>query len=87
MIVEITASPGSKRFSLSVRDGRVRAGLRSAAERNRANLELIKELESLTGRPVRILSGLSSRRKRVEIGMSEAEWKEFLRKAGLTSGV
>lgn len=82
MIVEVSVVPGSKRFSISVKDGRIRIALESPPENNRANIELIRELTRLTGRGVRILSGKSSKRKRLEIGMDESEWLLFLSALG-----
>lgn len=79
MIVELTVVPSSKKFSLSVKDGRLKIYLESPPEKNRANIELIKKLSSLTGCRVRLLSGHTSRKKRVEIDIAEAEWEKLLR--------
>ncbi|MDD5339640.1 MAG: DUF167 domain-containing protein [Candidatus ainarchaeum sp.] len=78
MIADVTAVPKSGRFSVSFKDGKVKIFLKSAAEGNKANLELVKELSKLLGAPVRIASGLTSRRKRIEIGISEPDWAAFL---------
>jgi uncharacterized protein (TIGR00251 family) len=80
MIVEVTAVPKSGRFSVSFKDGKVKVFLKSAAEDNKANLELVKELSKLLGSPVRIVSGHTSRRERIEAGISEAGWAGFLEK-------
>jgi uncharacterized protein (TIGR00251 family) len=79
MIVEASVVPNSRRFSISTKEGRLKIHLASPPENNRANIELIKELTKLTGRSVRILSGASSKRKRIEIAMSEEEWGAFIR--------
>ncbi len=78
MILEVSVVPNSRKFSISLKEGRVRIALHSPPEDNRANRELVKELSHLTGREVRIISGLSSRRKRLEIAMGEEEWAALL---------
>ncbi len=81
MIFDVVVAPASKRFAISVKAGVLRVSLRSEPERNKANIELIKELSKALGRDVRIVSGLSSKRKRLEAQMSAEEWSAFL--AGL----
>lgn len=78
MIVDVTAVPKSGRFAVSVKAGRVKIFLKSAAERNKANAELVAELSKALGKPVRILSGHRSRHKRLEMDISEGEWEGFL---------
>jgi len=78
VIVDITAVPKSGRFSVSLKDGKVKAFLRSAAEQNKANLELVRELSKALDKPVRIISGHKSRHKRLEIDISKEEWEDFL---------
>ena len=78
MNVEVSVTTGAKRFAVSAKDGRVKVSLRNPPENNRANLELIKELSSLLGRPVRIIAGQTSRRKKLAIGITEAEWQAFV---------
>lgn len=76
MILEATVAPDSKRFSISSKGGRLKISLTSPAERNRANIELVSELTKLLGRRVRIISGQTSKRKRLHVDMTEAEWAE-----------
>ena len=83
MIVEAKVIPGSKRFSMSSEGGILKIHLRSRPERNKANIELVNELSESIGRPVRLVSGATSRKKMLEIGMTEAEWKLFLEQHGL----
>ncbi len=80
MIVEVTVVPNSRSFSVEVRTGRIRICLRSPPENNRANLELVKELSRALGCSVRILSGTTSRRKRLELDIDASSWDAFLRK-------
>jgi uncharacterized protein (TIGR00251 family) len=84
MITEVTAVPKSGRFSISFKDGTAKIFLKSAAEGNKANLELVKELSRLLGSPVCIVSGRTSRRKRIEIGITDSEWFTFLEKFKLS---
>jgi len=78
MIAEVSVIPNSKRFSISVKGDKVKISLRSPAEKNKANLELVRELSKLLKADVRILSGLKSRRKRLEIALDEKQWEAFL---------
>ncbi|MFH0737922.1 MAG: DUF167 domain-containing protein [Candidatus Micrarchaeota archaeon] len=78
MIIEVSVTTGAKKFSIRTKDGRVRISLRNPPENNKANLELIKELSSLLGRQVRIIAGQTSRRKRLSMDISEAEWTAFV---------
>jgi len=78
MIVEVSVVTGSPRFFLDMKDGRLRAHLRNQPEKNKANLELIKELSSLLKAPVRLVSGATSRRKRLDIGLGEQNWADFI---------
>ena len=76
-MIEVTVVPRSKKFQVTVKEGRVRIYLKSPAQKNKANIELVRELSRLLGTEVRIISGLSSRKKKLDLGMSE---KEFFNK-------
>lgn len=78
MIVEVTAVPKSGRFSVSFKEGKVKVSLKSAAEQNKANVELVKELSKALKKEVRVISGQKSRRKRLYIDISREEWENFL---------
>jgi len=78
MIVEVGVITGAKAFKLEMREGRLRAYIQSQPERNKANMELIKELSSRLGVPVRLVSGHSARRKRLEVPLDQADWDRFL---------
>jgi len=80
MIIEVSVVPKSPSFHVFVKDGKVKVRLRSAPEKGGANAELVRELsDALGGCAVRIISGHTSRRKRLEIAASEAEWGAFLK--------
>jgi uncharacterized protein (TIGR00251 family) len=78
MIVEVTVIPKSGRFELSIKEGKLKAYLRSAPENNRANLELAKELSKLLGCRATIIRGQKSRRKVLEIETTQERWESFL---------
>jgi len=80
MIADVTVVPKSVSFSISLKDGKVKIRLTSPPEKGEANAELVKELSRALGKGVRIVSGHTSRRKRLEVDASEAEWGEFLEK-------
>jgi uncharacterized protein (TIGR00251 family) len=78
MRIEATVVPKSGRFRAVSKEGKLRIYLKSAPESNKANIELLKEMKRLLGCEVRIVSGLSSRRKVLEIMLGEQELKRML---------
>jgi len=81
MIIDVAVKPNSGKFSASLDGSILRVSLTEPAEKNRANLELVKTLAKLFNSPVRIISGAASKRKRLEIGLSETEFLSVLAKA------
>ncbi len=77
MILDISVVPKSGGFRISRKDGKVKVYLKSPPEENRANTELVKEFEKLFGKPVVILSGAKSKKKRIKIPVTEEEWNSF----------
>lgn len=78
MIAEVTVVPRSGRFSVSAKQGKVKIFLKSGAEQNKANMELIKELSKALKAEVRIISGLKSRHKKIELSIGEDAWNDYL---------
>jgi uncharacterized protein (TIGR00251 family) len=78
MIIEVSVVPNSPRFSVGYKNGRLKVMLMSQPEKNRANIELIQNLSKLLGKQVRIISGLTSKRKKLAADITEGEWKAFL---------
>jgi uncharacterized protein (TIGR00251 family) len=78
MIIEVTVVPNSPRFSIGYKNGRLKVMLMSQPEKNRANIELIQNLSKLLGKQVRIISGLTSKRKKLAADITEVEWKAFI---------
>ena len=53
---------------------------KSPPEDNKANMEIIKELERLTSQQVRIIRGLTSKKKRILIhNITENEFNELIK--------
>ncbi len=80
MIIDITVVPKSKKFSIIQKDGQIRIHLKSAPENNKANLELVQELSKLLGCQVRIISGLKSKHKKLDLTISQEELDLYLGK-------
>ncbi|NYZ77174.1 DUF167 domain-containing protein [Candidatus Micrarchaeota archaeon] len=78
MILGVSVVPASPKFRITAKDGAVKIYLKSPPEQNKANLELIRGLEDIFGKPVRILSGAASKKKKIEIPAGEQEWEKFL---------
>lgn len=75
MLLEVKVVPGSREFRIAMEKTGWRIFLSEPAERDRANTELVRELEKITRRRVRILRGAKGKRKVLEI---EGEEKEIL---------
>lgn len=78
MILEVSVIPKSGRFRITEKQGKIKVYLKSPPEDNKANLELVKEFEGLFGKPVRIVAGIKSKKKKIELPVTEEEWKKFL---------
>ncbi|MCX6768994.1 MAG: DUF167 domain-containing protein [Candidatus Micrarchaeota archaeon] len=73
MIVEVKVVPNSREFRITRDEKGWKVCLTQPAERNKANIELVKEMEKITGRRVRILRGGTGRKKVLEIEGQEKE--------------
>lgn len=80
MRIEIRVVPNSGRFLIRRKDGEVRIFLKSKAESNKANIELLKELRKMLKKEVMLVSGAKSRKKILEIDIGEKDWEDFLKK-------
>jgi uncharacterized protein (TIGR00251 family) len=78
MILDITVVPKSGRFELVLKDGKLKAYLKSPPEKSKANLEIVKELSRLLGCQVAIVSGHKSRHKVISANITESRWQSFL---------
>ena len=76
VVIDVYVKPNSKQFRISVELDELVVFCREAPVKGRVNRELIKELSRLFKRRVKILSGFSSRQKKVlirDIGAKEAK--------------
>jgi hypothetical protein len=80
IILDVSVVTKSPKFSVSMKDGMIKIRLTSPPEKGEANAELVKELSKALGVSVRILTGHTSRRKRLEIDLDEGSWKIALAK-------
>ncbi len=67
MIIRVKVHPGSGTDSVRDIGGMLHVRVREPAERNRANIATIRLLSKHFGRPVRLVGGMSSRTKVVEV--------------------
>ncbi len=63
--IAITAKPNSHKFKILIDENRVIICLKSRPEGNKANIELVKELERLTKKRVSIVSGEKLKKKKL----------------------
>ena len=73
MLLEVKVVPNSREFRVENKGGEWKIHLTEPAERNKANVELVKKMEKITGRRVRILRGGTGRKKVLEIEGQEKE--------------
>lgn len=67
IVMEVYVKPRSKQFQLAVEDDEIVVYCREAPVKGRVNRELIKGLSRLFERRVEIVSGFSSKQKKVLI--------------------
>jgi uncharacterized protein (TIGR00251 family) len=75
-VLEVFVKPRSKEFKIAVENGEIVIFCREEPVKGKANKEIIKELSRLFGKKVELVSGFSSRQKRLlvkDIKRSEAE--------------
>jgi len=78
MFLEVRVRTGSPNFKIT-KGEKITIYCRSRPEKNEANLEIISELKKLTKREVKIVKGLKTKNKIIEIcGMEEEEFQKFL---------
>ncbi len=79
-MIEVTLKvvPNSKKFSISKKDSIITVHIKSPPQKNKANIELIKNLSSLFDRDVRLIRGQTSSKKTLQIDISPQRWDCFL---------
>ena len=79
IVLDIYVKPNSKRFQIKTEEGELFVFCRETPVKGRVNRELIKELSRLFKRTVEIVSGYSSRQKKILVRDIEAkEAKQIL---------
>ncbi len=79
IVIEIFVRPKSKQFQVKIENDEFVVFCREAPVKGKVNRELIKELSRLFNRRVEIVSGFSSRQKKVLIAkISVEELNEIL---------
>ncbi len=86
MKIEVKVVPGSREFGLEETPEGWKARVKARAEKNRANLELLRELEKITGCRATLLRGDTARRKVIGIEGTEGEVLRRLRKEARKEG-
>ncbi|MBD3155124.1 MAG: hypothetical protein GF368_00530 [Candidatus Aenigmarchaeota archaeon] len=79
IMVTIKVKPNSPKFKIEREKNRIIVNCQSPPEDNQANKEIIKELENLTRRKVKIVRGLTSKKKSIIIhNITEKEFEELI---------
>ncbi|MDD2655681.1 MAG: DUF167 domain-containing protein [Candidatus ainarchaeum sp.] len=73
MLLHVKVVPNSREFRVTREKTGWKISLTEPAERNKANIELVKKMEKITGRRVRILRGGTGKKKVLEIEGEETE--------------
>lgn len=67
MKIKVRVRPNSQKREITIDKGNYKVYLKSPPEKNKANAELVGLLKRHFNKPVRIISGASSRNKIIEI--------------------
>lgn len=78
-IIEVFVKPSSKRFSITVDDGEIMVFCTEQPVKGKVNKELVKEVSKLFHAKVELVSGLTSKQKRLLIkGVAKNEVEQLL---------
>lgn len=78
MLLNVKVFPGSKKFEIRSNARGINVYLENEAERGKANVELERRFSEILGIPVRILRGLKSQRKTLEVNCDAKQVTEKL---------
>lgn len=79
IMVTIKVRPNSPEFKIEKEENRIIINCQSPPENNEANREIIKELKKLTGKKIKIIRGLTSKKKSIIIhNITEKEFEELV---------
>jgi uncharacterized protein (TIGR00251 family) len=80
IIVDVKVKPGSKINSLMFSGGVLCVQIKERPVKNKANLALLKYLKGVFGKEVEIISGFSSRNKKIVIrGLTRSEYESIIK--------
>jgi uncharacterized protein (TIGR00251 family) len=72
VVLEVYVKPNSKRFGMEFEGDKIVVSCREAPVKGRVNRELVKELSRFFNRKLELVSGFSSRHKKILISNIEA---------------
>lgn len=82
VLLSVTAKPNSHKFKILIDENRLIICLKSRPEGNKANTELVKELERLLEKQVSFVSGEKSKKKKLVIyNATESEIRSAFKKS------
>jgi uncharacterized protein (TIGR00251 family) len=82
--LKIKIKPSSNKNKIvKMEDGTFKIWIKSAPEKGKANKELKKYLKKVTGIPIKITSGLTSKNKTIQYGVKEEEFIKKLEEIAL----
>ena len=73
VVLDVHVKPNSKEFRLELADDEVVVSCREAPVKGKVNKELLKKFSRLFNRKVELVSGFTSRQKKILISNIEAE--------------
>jgi len=82
VLIEASVRTNREKFSVCRSGGRLIINVRGQPRGGEANAEIVKELRRLTGKDARILSGLKSKKKVIEIAGINGQELEALYESG-----
>jgi uncharacterized protein (TIGR00251 family) len=79
-VIEVFVKPNSHRFEITIDDGEIVVFCTEQPVKGKVNKELVKEFSKLFHAKVEVVSGLTSKKKRLLIvGVGKSGVKQFLR--------
>ena len=76
IVIDIEVKPNSEKERIDQIDGKIKVYVKAPAEKGKANFAIIKLFSKLG--PCQIISGLTSKKKRILISASKEELDNFL---------
>jgi len=79
MLLNAKIKPNSPKFKIEKKNNQIIIYCKSPPEQNKANIEIIKELQKLTKQEVRIIKGLTSKKKSILIhNITESDFEKLV---------